>query len=290
MAGTVYFGNANYQTWIKAPASGMGAGSAGYSESLQFLNGGTSVRRSSQTHRTFDMSWSGSMNSGVVDSDLHVIKDFYDGIYGDGPFYWNDPFAVNQNILPPNWASPMLAEKDWPKLTNTLTPTFTAATVANGFPSKYATYTTTGAYTGTEKLVIIIPTGYTLNFGWHGPAAGSSTGIRIVPYLRSTGLADTALNPTKITAGGTTRTNTTVSGTTYSHVEILVATAGAATVNITGMIAQILLNGNSVAAGGFISGRGTNALEFSTAPTINYISSQINSGFIDMSATLTEVL
>jgi hypothetical protein len=290
MAGTVYFGNSSYQTWVKAPASGMDAGSAGYSEVVEFLNGGASVRRSQQTHRNFDMSWTGSMNSGVIDSDLHVIKDFYDGIYGDGPFYWNDPFAVNQNILPPNWAAPMLSEKGWSKLTNTLTPTYTTATVSNAYPTKYVTYTSTGAYTGTEKLVIIIPTGYTLNFGWHGPAAGSSTGIRIIPYLRSTGAADTALNPTKITAGGTTRTNTTVSGTTYSRVEILVATSGAATVNITAMIAQVLKNGASVATGGFISGRGTNALEFSTAPAINYISSEINSGYIEMSTTFTEVL
>jgi len=95
MAGTVYFGNANYQTWIKAPASGMGVGSAGYSESLQFLNGGTSVRRSSQTHRTFDMSWSGSMNSGVVDSDLHVIKDFYDDLVS----YYSVAVAQNGHMI-----------------------------------------------------------------------------------------------------------------------------------------------------------------------------------------------
>lgn len=290
MAGTVYFGNANYQTWIKAPASGMGAGAAGYSESMQFLNGGAAVRRSSQTHRTFDMSWTGSMNSGVVDSDLHIVKDFYDGIYGDGPFYWNDPFSMNQNVLPPHWAAPMLAEGDWDSLSDSIVPTFTSSTVANGFPYKYATYTSTGATESTKKLTLIIPTGYTLHFGWHGPNSGSSTGIRIVPYLRSTGLADTAINPTRIIAGGLTRTNTTVSGTTYSKVEIFFAVGSATSVNLTGMIAQILPTAVSVAAGGFVSGRGTTALEFSTQPTITYLSSQINDGFIEMSATLTEVL
>jgi hypothetical protein len=110
-----------------------------------------------------------------------------------------------------------------------------------------------------------------------------------VPYLRSTGLADTALNPAKITAGGLLRTNTAINGSTYSRVEIFIATTLASSVEITGMIAQILVDTASVESGGFISGKGTTGLEFSSIPDIDYYSSEVNSGYIGMAATWTEV-
>jgi hypothetical protein len=218
-----------------------------------------------------------------------IVKDFADGLYGPGPFFWNDPYAVDSNILPASWAAPMLTENDWPNFASEIIPTYTAAAVANNYPSKYATFTTAAAYESTTKLTIIIPTGYKFHFGWHGPAGGSTTGIRLVPYKRSDRTADTALNPTMITAGGTLETNTTISGTVYSRVEIFVASSAAATINVTAMIGQILADGRSVQENGFISGRGTTGLEFASLPEIEYYSAAINNGQIGMSATFAEI-
>jgi hypothetical protein len=285
----VYFGNATKQLWINAPQTGMSASSAGWVNETKLLSGQTNIRRSQGSHRRFEMNWLGSLNAPALEDSLNVIKDFADGLYGNGPFFWNDPYAVESNILPPNWAAPMLIEKDWFNFASGLTPTYTTAAVNNNYPSKYATFTTTGAYTSTTKLTLIIPTGYRLYFGWHGPTGGSDTGIRIIPYKRSDGTADTALNPNRITAGGAIRTNTNISGTTYSRVEILVAAAGAATINVTGMIAQILPESTSPASGGFISGRGTTGLEFAEFPQIEYYSANLNNGQVGMSASLVEV-
>lgn len=290
MAGKVYFGNKNKQQWIKSPASGLKAGVIGYVSETQLLNGGASLRRSKASHRKFSASWNGSMNSAVAEENLYTIKDYSDGLYGDGPFYWLDPFAMNQNVLPPHWAAPMLAENDWTDLSNgAITPAFTASNVNNHYPIKYAEYETTDNYESTLKLTVIIPTDYALNFGWHGPSGSSSSGIRIVPYLRSTGAADTALNPTRIDAGGTTRTNTKIRGDLYSYVEIFLATTTASTVKITGMIAQVLPENSTVATGGFISGRGTSGLEYATFPQIDAYSSAINDGWIGMSVDWVEV-
>lgn len=289
MASQVYFGNANKQTWIKSPSSGMNASSKGWSAQVELLNGRAHLAKSTASHRVLNPSWVGPLNAADLSESLQTIKDFADGLYGDGPFYWVDPFASTTNILPPHWAAPMLTRKDWPNLASGLTPTFTDGAVANNFPMTYATYTTSGAYQSTNKLTLIIPTGYKLHFGWHGVSGGSTTGVRVVPYLRSTGEADTALNPTKITAGGVVRTNTQVSGTTYSRVEIFIASAATATINITGMIAQILPSTVSVASGGFLSGRGTTSLEFSSKPTLEYYSANINNGQIGMSAEWVEV-
>lgn len=289
MAGQVYFGTADKQMWIKAPASGMKATPVSWGTQTTLLNGRAFVKRSKQSHREFGMNWVGSLNDSDLALSLQTIKDFADGIYGAGPYYWVDPYAVDQNILPPHWAAPMLAETDWLRLSSDIVPTFTSATVNNHFPTKYATYTTSGAYESTQKLTLIIPSGYKLAFGWHGPSGSSASGIRITPYLRSTGAADTNINPVMLTAGGSVRTNTNISGTTYSRVEIFLATDTATDVDITAMIAQIIPIAGSVASGGFISGKGTTGLEFNGSPTIEYYSSAINNGQIGMSASWIEV-
>lgn len=289
MSSQVYFGNATKQLWIKAPASGMSADVQGWSAETTLLNGMTSIRRSNAGHRRFSPSWIGPVNATDLSESLNTIKDFADGLYGDGPFYWVDPYAAKTNILPENWAAPMLTQKDWPSIVSGIVPTFTEASVANNFPIKYASYVTTDGYESTKKLTLIIPTGYKLSFGWHGPSAGSSTGVRILPYKRSNGIADPALNPAKITAGSANRVNTNISGTTYSRVEIFIATTSASTVNITGMIAQIIPDAESVINGGFISGRGTSAIEFNTRPKIEYYSANINNGQVGMSVEWVEV-
>ena len=63
MAGKVYFGNTNFQTWITAPQSGMNATSSGYAETTDLLNGRSFVKRSSGAARKFSASWLGSILS-----------------------------------------------------------------------------------------------------------------------------------------------------------------------------------------------------------------------------------
>lgn len=289
MAGTVYFGNKDKQSWIKAPASGMKASNVGWVAETQLLNGRAAVRRSMASHRRFEPTWRGSMNS-ADEASLQTIKNYAMGLYGDGPFYFLDPFTLNQNVMPEAWAAPMLAANDWPKLDDAVTVTFTAASVQNDYPVKYATYAVaTDNFVGSKSQVIIIPEGYKLHFGWHGPSGSSDLGVRIVPYLRSTGAAATALNPTRLNAGGTRRTNTSVNGNTYSHVEIFLAIDTAADIDITAMIAQVLPEELVPETGGFIPGKGTTALEFASHPDIDYYSSEINEGHIGMSTVWVEV-
>ena len=294
MASTVYFGNGSSQQWIKAPSTGLNASPVGWSSTQQLLDGRAFVKRSRASHREFNMNWLGSLNS--TETSLQTIKDYHDGLYGDGPFYWLDPYAMSSNILPPQWAAPGLAEKDWSKLTGSVTPSFTAATYANNYPAKYATYTLSSPGNYTDKaLTIIIPTGYTFHFGWHSTSAGvtavTATGIRISRTLRSTG-ANSDSDIASLLAGGTTKTNATVNGDTYSKVTIYLRRVSGSTtpsVNIVAMIGLILPNGTSVPSGGFIAGRGTTALEFGNPPTIEYYSAAINSGQVGMSTKFIEV-
>jgi len=165
MAGSIYFGNTNYQTWIEAPQTGMKASAVGWSSEQQLLNGRAFIRRSQASHRRFEASWLGSLNTTDLTQSLNTIKNFADGVYGTGPYYFLDPYAISENVLPPHWAMPALAENDWPDMASDLTPTFSAATypLTNNYPAKSAIYTTSGAYAATRRLVIPIPTGYTLH-------------------------------------------------------------------------------------------------------------------------------
>lgn len=288
MASVVYFGTKDKQSWIKSPSSGMRAGSIGWSAKTQLLNGRASVRRSSASHREFSPEWFGELNASTEQS-LQEIKNYADGLYGEGPYYFMDPYAAAQNVLPPHWAAPMLTEKDWPNLADGVTPSFVKDAVANDYPIKYASYLTYEGYESTNKLTLLIPAGYKLNFGWHGPSTSASAGIRILPYLRSTGEADVAINPVRIDAGGTTRTNQQVDGDAYSYVEIFIASDSEDAIDITGMIAQVIPSTAIVATGGFVPGKGITALEFDNSPDIEYYSSAIGNGQVGMSVNWTEV-
>jgi len=295
MAGTVYFGNSRYQTWIKSPASGMDASPIGSSSSQQFLNGGASVRRSTGSHREFNMSWTGSLNNSDGSSDLYKVKDFADGLYGDAPFFWLDPFATNTNVMSPEWASPMLAEKGWATIDTSIVPTFSDTPGTPGsLPYRYASYVLGASYAGTKKFTIILPSTSILSFGWFTPStstnASTGAGIRL-EYTPRAGGSKVVANPASLTPAGTARFNTNVSGATYSMVEVFIANGAVTsrTLNILGIMAQVNTTAPSN-TGSFVPGRGSGKLEFIEPPKINYVSSAIGNGYVEMTAKFVEVV
>lgn len=303
MAGTVYFGNANHQAWIKSPAADMDASSISYSESTEFLNGGASVRTSKGAHRQFDFSWIGSMNGDDPTTNLGIIKDFKDGLYGDGPFFWVDPYAIDQNLFAPGWAAPFLSiDFDWagpaPDITSspvqfsTVTTSSISADVGTNtqnYPYKTAKYIIPGAGATSFKQSFIIPDGYTLWLGFHG-FHNAYTGAYALPYDAS-GVAGTEVQLTPMNVNTSARVNTSFASTSAKRVEFyfkkLAGSQGE--MHITALIAQLLPTGQSPATGGFISGKGTQSLEFSDFG-MTYYHAPINGGQIGMTATMIEVI
>ena len=289
----VYFGNDNKQVWIPAPQSGMQADSNTRVIENQLLSGRTSVTRSGATSRRFTSSWLGSLNASDIQDSLHTIKDFYDGVYGDGPFYWNDPYATTTNLLPPHWAAPGLARNDWPEIASfDATEHPTTDTNSNNYPTYSARFniTDTGEVESTKKLTLIIPEKYTLHFGWHGVVDSGDAGIRIKRTARSNG-AVTTVDPNVISVTSTNRTNAAISGDVYTKAEIYLykPSGSASDITVSGMIAQLTSGSALPAAGGFIGGRGTSALEFAGPIGIEYYSANINNGQVGLSCQWQEV-
>lgn len=289
----VYFGNSNKQLWIPAPQSGLKADSSGKVYQNELLSGRTSISRSGGNARKFSTSWLGSLNASDIEDSLHTIKDFYDGVYGDGPFYWNDPYATTTNLLPPHWAAPGLARNDWPEIASFAATEYPLTdSNSNDYPTYSARFniTDTGEVSSTRALTLIIPEGYTLHFGWHGVVDSGDAGIRVTRTARTNG-AETTVDPSVIAVTSTNRTNAAFSGDVYSKVEIsLYKPSGSASdITVSGMIAQLISGSGIPDAGGFIGGRGTSSLEFAGPISIEYYSANINNGQVGLSAEWQEI-
>nr|DAW17422.1 MAG TPA: hypothetical protein [Caudoviricetes sp.] len=299
---SVYFGNATKQTWIKAPRTGMTGSSANWSAQGVLLSGKAYVKRSTASHRRFDMSWLGPKNDSDSEKALQTIKNFADGVYGPGPFFWVDPFAIDQNLFSPAWATSFLSvNSDWETIFSdssvmnktTVTTASLSGTIGNNtydYPLFTAQFSnTTTALIQSNSFTFYIPDGYTLWLGAHGSTTASG-GVFAKPY-NAAGVAGTVVPLTMLGVNTSTRVNTSISSATAKKVEVYLAktTTSTCTINLTGLIAQLLPTGTSLTTGNFIAGSGTTGLEFASVPTMEYYSSNINNGQIGMSVTFVEV-
>jgi hypothetical protein len=301
MSGKVYFGNASKQAWVKSPSSGMRASTQGWMNEQQLLNGMTFVKRSQGSHRRFEMSWFGSANSEDLSLSLNTIKDFCDGVYGDGPFFWNDPFATRSNMFSPAWAAPALSVgTNWTSICpdgvgvtkETVTTSSISSLVGNNtynYPANTAKFTAPGnPNLESNKFTFYIPTGFTLWVGMHGHH-GTTGAAYLKPY--KAGVAGTPVQVTALGVNTATRVNTQISSSTADKVEFYIAKIAPSpcVFHIAGLVAQLLPTGQSPDTGAFISGRGTGALEFTSYPQIEYYSSEIGEGQIGLSITMAEI-
>lgn len=298
---SVYFGNDTYQTWIKAPRTGMRASSANFQNQGTLLSGRGYLKRSGASHRRFEMSWLGSMNEPDTERSLQTIKDYFDGLYGDGPFFWSDPFAMSSNMFSPAWAAPSMAiDSDWYAVcpddvgigkSKVLTSSISDLVGNNtqGYPIYTARYTAPGNPNAqSDRFSFYIPEGYTLWIGIHGHHG--TTGKAFIQSYKN-GVAATPVELTMLGVNTANRFSTSVSSTTGDKVEFYIAKVAPSpcTFYISGLMAQLLPTGQIPVTGPFVSGRGTNGLEFASAVDIEYYSSAINNGQIGMSATFIEV-
>lgn len=271
----MYFGTREHMSWIPCPVVERPSGLTGFSEPMVYLNGGAHVERSYGGHRNFEMSW-----NYVPREMAGRIEAFASGVYGRGPFYWVDPMSATHNVLPMNWAAPGLGA-EWgvpihPALTTGSTPVNTGE-----YPAVSAVGSLTASAYGPE-LWIPVPPGHTAHVGVHG--TGGSVNLR-----RTSGVTVSSREMlTTLPVASSQRTNTTVSGDTHDGFFLQVGRAsGSGAVTLSGMIVQILPNGRTVPAGGWLDGAGHSGCEFAEFPErvdYNAILDQVG-----VNAVLTEV-
>src|SRR5690625_226665 len=155
----MYFGTQEFMDWIPCPAIDMPRPQRRWTVGGTFANGGGFVRRSAAGHREYDVSW-----NLMPASEIARIRAFFDGVHGQGPFYFIDPSAERTNVFPAAWAQPRLALDGGPTMVYDQVPFRESFTGPNrSYPSVGARYVL-DSNSIANVLSLPVPPGYRLHF------------------------------------------------------------------------------------------------------------------------------
>lgn len=262
----IWFGiPGQHMQWCPAPLGGATASNINFVESMAFENGGADVSRSKQYRKQYSFSFTGLAEE--LDG-IGVYNKFASGFYGDGLFYFADPYAFETNLFPAGWASPGLIEQGWENIYDT-TPTYAdVSTNSYNQPKRKATWSVTstaGAVPTTANGVVTIPIPptHTLNIGASGAKTGTAV-VRVVP-INTDGTDATAVDLTLLTDTSSTRMNATFAGSSYQAVKVYITrtSSTASTLTLTSLMARLVETGKSLTlTGSHMPGEGHTGLEF----------------------------
>lgn len=304
MSGLMYMGLQDRELWVEAAQVGTDFSSVGWQSKTQGLNGGANVRSSFTSHKEYALTW-GLRPRGA----FSPIKRMASGIDGTGLIYFLDPFAMDMNVLPGQWAFPGSAALDGPVMLGSTRPSKIVDPSINayGYPAISVSYTLTGT---SRSLYVPIPPGYTAWFGWHGTSNGWG-GVRLA--TRNRGTSGPTYYPLALSTATTTRFNISIPGNSYSGVTIDYAaapssaamtdtlakypsnvladfgSAPATTVTPVGLMMQILPNGVAPQTGNFIEGWGNSGCRWEQKPTETAYTVGLPDTEYSMTAKLNEV-
>ena len=221
MPRTMPFGFARgFVAQVPAPKRGMTVTSSGYSEAVEFENGGAAVVDSAGKHLTFGMQFSGSADAL---NGIDIFRQFASGLYGRGLIDFSDPMNYDTNLLPAHWATPHLAELGW-KHPLVGVSTYTDRTPTSSVPYRRLSTTVMAMDANATPVhrsklaTILIPPTHTLWLGFTGQATGTSV-LRARPISVGGAFAATSDVPLGSPANPMALT-TSFSGALYQAVEI----------------------------------------------------------------------
>lgn len=256
MSNCFFIGTREKMFEMRAPSVGMPSSKQGWSSQIDFLNGGASVRKSKAARKQYVMTWN------VLQRDeARIVLDLADGLYGDGPIYWHDPFAANRNVLPQYWASPMQGAYDGLPL-NASTRGTKVLTDPNTLDLPVYSIEYNVQLATTRTVWVPIPPGYTAWVGAYGldGTGGTLVATPTVDYI--TNGADFPL--TLLDVSDDSRFTESFSSNDYDGVKL--SLGGDGTITLTGIMVQVLKNGVTPGSGKFISGQGNSGCSFARQP------------------------
>lgn len=252
----MWFSTRDYGTWIQCPSIEMPSSKEGWNSGGSFLNGGAYQRSSTAAHKKYALHW-GSIGR----DEARKILDFADRLYGDGPFYWVDPFVAEYNMLPQWFASPSQGLTDGIPLNGDVRGTaIDTPANANGYPVKSIVYTVILGVP-TVPVWVPVPPGYTAWVGAHG-ADGTGGVLQVQTTTGPTSYGSTT-TLTLLPVTSTVRVDTAFSGA-ITGIEL--SLSGNGTITLSGIMVQVLPNGVTPEPGGFISGQGHSGCSFVDQP------------------------
>lgn len=181
----MWFGTRDYSQWIETPLSGANVSAESFGTGGTLLNGGGWQRNSSGSHKTYNFGWRKSSTR----QEAQIMKDYRDGVWGDGLIYFQEPLIYSTNVLPAAWADPSQAARGGPSLVPGVTPTVSRQTWGNNYDFRLQNYPLmwtqyelpTGPQAEVKRLFVPIPDGFSLHLGavWQGTPSVSLRGRRV---------------------------------------------------------------------------------------------------------------
>jgi hypothetical protein len=231
---------------------------------MEYMNGGSFRRNSLSAAKTYKLTWALAPRDSI-----RPITDYVEGVYGNLPLYWSDPFNQRYNVLAQSFATPSLGGYDGVILNGNTANNRPAIipTSANiyGYPTESAIYTNTAASDVPIRHYVPIPPGYTAWVGVNG-ATGTGGTVNVRTTLKTASSAPTALTLLNVTTA--TRFNYSVDASpTVDGIELHLG--GTGTVTITSMMVQILPTGETPLDGNFVSGQGHSGVQWEGRPSVN---------------------
>lgn len=280
----MWFGTRSNMQWVNCPAVNIDASKQAWNAQTNYLNGGAYVRASVNAHKEYSLAWNLTSRA-----EVRKITDYADGLYGQEPVYWADPFTMDTNMMPQGWASPFISAQDGIILDGTTVRPALVSTNPNnlGYPTKSAQYTLA---TGTVRptVWIPIPPGYVAWVGAHGTPISTTGGQAPTVSVQPTtgpGTAGTAVYPALLATTDSTRVNASFSSAN-NYDGILVSLGGNGVFALSGIIVQLLPIGVVPATGGFISGQGHSGCSFASQPVLTQYSAVMDK--VGLTAKLIE--
>lgn len=265
MAKKVWLGNLHHAQWVPAPATGMVMRREGRSTELEFDNGGIWVDRSNAGHVVyeFDIPVSDARDY----TGIEAYERFHSGEYGSGFIYLSDPMIADQNVAPPNWAAPGLAEQGWKPIYDS-TPGFDDTDPNDyGMPLRKATYALPEAVdavpTGQNSvLTVLIPEGHTLHIGAAGDVTGDGV-LRVQP-IEQDGTLDTPVDVAPTDETDPPEFTESFDSADYRAVQVYLTRSGnsESTITLAAIWIQVLPSGQTPVIDRHIPGKGHTGMKF----------------------------
>lgn len=274
----MWFGTRQFMREIADPQANPEYPRTGWESEQEFYRGAVAIDQSVDGHQSWFFDW------GILTAEeTRKITDFRDGVYGPPIIQWTDPVSSRANALKQSWATPSLAGYDAVPLAGDDRPALSANTdQSRGYPVEKATYTLT-AETVLKSMFVPIPPGHVAWVGVHGEANAAGR-VKVTPFTGST--PGTVIHPTILSVSTATRVNTEVEGT---GLELSLDNSSPGACTLTGMIVQILRDGEVPATGDFISGQGHGPCRFKGRPNRTPFIATPEDTRMRVSATLVEV-
>lgn len=320
----VWFGTADDMRWVPAPLAGAQGSEVRWRAVDQYLNGGAFVRQSTAAHQEISLTWGVQSTESLapVVSLLHQPGPYFyvDPIAAQSnivPSYWATPMVwlddgppLVSGVVPNKYtgesvngypATSVQFTIDEPTATNIVLPVPDGYTLHMGVRGSGGTYQlreTSGSElfhlmslvggdvyynpsVMTDEPQLHIHSEDEVDFVPDGSATNPNAGLVVVQNQPMAKMAEQgSLSPETAT-----RTNMSFAGPGFATLEL--TSAGSYT--ISGIIGQILPNGTSPKAGGFLPGLGTTALMLKDDPSITNYSAALPLAQRGVAANFVEV-